>query len=68
MIELLIYTIIPWAFLNSVCGLLGSIILSNFNRRNMGVVLGMLLGPIGLIIVVLICQWERERTHGVRLD
>jgi len=60
-IDFLAYTVIPWVLLNSVCGLLGGMILSPSNRAGMGAMFGLLLGPIGLVIAALICQWEQAK-------
>jgi uncharacterized membrane protein YeaQ/YmgE (transglycosylase-associated protein family) len=60
-IEFFAWTVLPWVILNSVCGLLGGMILGPSNRTGLGIMFGILLGPVGLIIVALICQWEQSR-------
>lgn len=60
MIEFL-STVFPWVFLNSVCALIGGMVLSDVRKTGMGVLIGIFLGPIGLFVVVLICQWEQTR-------
>jgi uncharacterized membrane protein YeaQ/YmgE (transglycosylase-associated protein family) len=61
MIEHLNVVVLSWIILNSVCGLIGGAILGNSNKAKIGVLLGVLVGPLGLIIAVLICQWEQEK-------
>ena len=58
MIESFTYTIFPWLLLNGVSAATGGMILSRFNQSAMGVFFGMFLGPIGLLISVMICQWR----------
>ena len=61
MIDYIGYTIFPWALLNLVCSLIGGMLLRDFDRTALGALLGILLGPAGLIIVVFICQWEHAK-------
>jgi hypothetical protein len=61
MLEVFGFTIISWALLNSVCALIGVKILNHTGRAGTGAFLGALLGPAGLFVVVLICQWEEAK-------
>jgi hypothetical protein len=61
MIELLGLTIFPWVLLNSVCALIGGTILKHTGKAGTGNFLGAVLGPLGLFVVVLICQWEEAK-------
>jgi uncharacterized membrane protein YeaQ/YmgE (transglycosylase-associated protein family) len=61
MIEFLSIELFSWIILNSVCGLIGGNILGVSNKAKLGVLLGVMLGPLGLVIVVLICQREQVK-------
>ena len=61
MIELIGFTIFPWILLNALCALIGGIILKHTGRAVTGNFLGAILGPVGLFVVVLICQWEEAK-------
>jgi len=61
MIELLDMEVLSWVILHALCALIGGNILDNANKARVGVLLGALLGLLGLIFVVLICQWEQEK-------
>ena len=61
MIELLNMEVVSWIILNSLSGFFGGAILGDSNKTKIGVALGVLLGPLGLILAVLICQWEQNQ-------
>lgn len=61
MIDFLNMEVLSWIILHSLCGLIGGTILGNTNKAKTGFLLGALLGLLGLIFVVLICQWEQEK-------
>jgi uncharacterized membrane protein YeaQ/YmgE (transglycosylase-associated protein family) len=73
MIEFFSNTVFPWVLLNSVCGLIGGMILSDVKKTGVGILIGAILGLIGLFVVVLICQWERAKqlqsaAHPAKFD
>jgi uncharacterized membrane protein YeaQ/YmgE (transglycosylase-associated protein family) len=61
MIELLNMDVLSWIILHLLCGLIGGTILGDSNKTKVGVLLGVLLGLLGLIFVVMICQREHEK-------
>jgi uncharacterized membrane protein YeaQ/YmgE (transglycosylase-associated protein family) len=61
MTEFLNMELLSWIILHSVCGLIGGTVLGDTNKAKLGVLLGALLGLLGLIFVVLICQREQEK-------
>ena len=63
MYEFLTMEILSWILLLSFCALIGGTILGKINKEKLGALLGFMLGPLGLIIVVLICQWEEAKQN-----
>ena len=52
---------LSWILLLSICALIGGTILGKIKKEKLGILLGLMLGPLGLIVVVLICQWEEGK-------
>lgn len=59
---------IPWLLVAGLCGVFGWMIGKAFNRAGMGIALGALFGPLGLLVVVVVglCDASNEARYSPR--